>query len=389
MRRIYWLWCLIIYLTACGGFGDDAGATQNEEGGVTGSVSEAEFHVFQRLEGTIGAYPIHMNLLRSTEPGNPEPLRLSGSYYYDRIGRPIQISGFLQQDTLIISEPGRIEGEPHQFSLVLKEGGGYTGVWVNGNTGRSLRVDLRLPDQVDLRFLVREVIDSIRLQPQATESPQAQYSLVWLEVQSGGQPGTASLVNQIIHEDILELDPTVTTFEGVLALRDTFFYYYREDAAAIGPIDPDDGYSAMLNYDHSAQMELLYVSDSLVSLSLTEYDYSGGAHGNYGTRLFTIDLERGKLLTLGDVLQGNYESRLTNALGTAAREYFELGRDDALSIVLFEDAVHPTENFALTSSGILFDYPPYDIAAYAVGEIQLFVPFERLRNNLHPAYRSW
>ena len=361
---------------------------QEEQGDAAAVAVMAEYHDFQRLTGSVGTYPVHMHLLRSTEPGNPEPVRFSGSYYYDRVQQPIQLSGFLRNDTLLISEPGRLSGEPHQFRLVRSAKGRYTGTWTNGNTGRSLPVDLQSPEETTLQFIPREMIDSIRLQPGSAQSPKAQFSLVWLEVTSRQAPEAAALINRIIHEDILGLDPAVTTREGVLARRDTFFFYYREDAAAIGPLDPDEGYSAMLNYDHSAQMEVLYASPEMVSLSLTEYDYSGGAHGNYGTRLFTIDLVREKLLSLEDVLRGNYESRLVNALGTSAREYFELGRNEALSIVLFEDAVHPTENFALTPTGILFDYPPYDIAAYAVGEIQLFVPFERLRGYLQPAYQE-
>jgi hypothetical protein len=387
IRRIYLFWCVFFCLAGCSLSGDDT--TDLTRGETAAAPGEAEYHDFQQLEGRIGAYPIRMNLMWSAEPGPEEVRYFSGSYYYQRIRQPIQISGVLRQDTLVIREPGRLGREAHRFKLIPDGSAGYTGVWINGNTGRSLPVQLQPRTEAAFRFAIREVVDSIRLYPEADESPRAQFSLVWLEADSEQYPEQAAFVNQVIHRDILGLDSAVPTQRGVLARRDTFFYYYREDAAAIGPPELGEGYSAMLNYDHSAQLEVIYVSDSLVSLALMEYDYSGGAHGNYGTRLFTIDLRANRLLTLADVLRGNYEPKLVSALGTAAREYFELGRDDALSVVLFEDAVHPTENFALTPAGLLFDYPPYDIAAYAVGEVQLFVPFKRIQAFLQPAYRYW
>jgi hypothetical protein len=38
----------------------------------------------------------------------------------------------------------------------------------------------------------------------------------------------------------------------------------------------------------------------------------------------------------------------------------------------------PNDNFGITSKGIFFVFAPYEIAPYVVGEIELFVSFEKI-----------
>jgi hypothetical protein len=388
--RIGLLWYLFFGLVSC-----NSGVEEVKEsttiGGIAQSMAtEARYHSFQQLTGRVGQFPIQMNLLRATAPGSVDIARYSGTYAYDHVRQPIQLSGYEQNDTLIILEPTGLESIPHEFHLVANSPmGAYEGIWINGNTGKSLPVVLQLSVSPPFQFSVRELVDSVQLYPDKVTSPRAQFSLAWLELSSDRFPKKAAFVNRMIREKILGIKAEMDLTQGVVTLRDSFFYYYREDALAFGSDDPDDRFSTMLNYDQSAYMEVIFASDSLISLSVTDYEYSGGAHGNYGTHLYVLDLAQERMLELSDVLAGNYETRLVAALGTAAREYFALDRNDPLSIVLFEDVINVTENFALTPSGILFDYPPYEIAAYAVGEIPLFVPFERLSGYLHLPFGNW
>ena len=41
----------------------------------------------------------------------------------------------------------------------------------------------------------------------------------------------------------------------------------------------------------------------------------------------------------------------------------------------FPETIAPTENFEVTPEGIVFHYNPYDIACYAIGEVD--VPFTK------------
>jgi len=47
---------------------------------------------------------------------------------------------------------------------------------------------------------------------------------------------------------------------------------------------------------------LAYWSDQLAVLAQSTYEYTGGAHGNYGTSYTTVDLKTGKVLSLSNIL---------------------------------------------------------------------------------------
>ena len=65
----------------------------------------------------------------------------------------------------------------------------------------------------------------------------------------------------------------------------------------------------------------------------------------------------------------------------AARRYSGLDEGDVLEddgYYLVEE-IPFTTNVGITGQGIIFDYPPYEVAAYAAGEIRLFVPFSEIK----------
>ena len=79
-----------------------------------------------------------------------------------------------------------------------------------------------------------------------------------------------------------------------------------------------------------------------------------------------IDLfdEKG-LKALNQLLEKHYRSKY----GVSPTETLEEGG-------LFENSISANENFYITGKGIGFVYHPYEIASYAMGEIELFIPLK-------------
>jgi Protein of unknown function (DUF3298)/Deacetylase PdaC len=224
--------------------------------------------------------------------------------------------------------------------------------------------------------------DSIKLFPNMANSPQAQFSMsVMLPAKNTEESLFDFLRTQIIKAlkgDSVAGDYNKLQLSDVQkSERDSFFNSYKEmlkdekqDTGEIG---------LMLNYAQSSDVDIVSNVNNLLTLGFREYAYTGGAHGNYGTRLTTFDLKNKKVMRLDDVLKPNYQKVLNAALNRSARRFFKLKSNESLTGNLFDAEIQANDNFAVTQKGILFNYTPYEIAAYAAGEIQLFVPFDEIK----------
>ena len=60
---------------------------------------------------------------------------------------------------------------------------------------------------------------------------------------------------------------------------------------------------------------------------------------------------------------------------------------EAGGMMMMEDHIEMNDNFYLMPNGIGFYYNPYEVAAYAVGTTDLFIPFSEIQAFLQPEYR--
>ena len=75
-------------------------------------------------------------------------------------------------------------------------------------------------------------------------------------------------------------------------------------------------------------------------------------------------------LSLGDLFPEEQLPRLTERIKAKLREQYGAADDEELAQRgFFPETIAPTENFEVTPEGIVFHYNPYDIACYAIGEV--------------------
>ncbi len=96
------------------------------------------------------------------------------------------------------------------------------------------------------------------------------------------------------------------------------------------------------------------------------------------------------MLQLSDVLVPAGSKALPQLLAQSFRRQYGLKPADKLTDGgLSENTIKPTDNFFVTGKGIGFNYVPYEIGPYAMGEILLFIPFTDLKDLLQPAFLSF
>ena len=121
---------------------------------------------------------------------------------------------------------------------------------------------------------------------------------------------------------------------------------------------------------------------SLWSYAMDVYEYTGGAHGNRYLLIQNYDLQTGDAVSEQDLFIDDYYEPLKNLLLEAliAQTDEAETKKDLRRLGYSVDDVVPNENFYVTAEGITYVYNPYEIAPYAMGCIQISLPWDAARH---------
>ena len=157
--------------------------------------------------------------------------------------------------------------------------------------------------------------------------------------------------------------------------------YYYEDKARIEGKMPSWYWYYMNNSN-----KILFQSDSLLSYAVEYSDYEGGAHGSYRVTYTNIDLNGLVTLSEEDLFVPGYFNPLTEKIIAQLMKNYDATAPDSLLMRGFftlEDIV-PNNNFWLDGENIHYSYNQYEIAPYAMGVIDVSVPYSDLTDILLP-----
>jgi len=133
-------------------------------------------------------------------------------------------------------------------------------------------------------------------------------------------------------------------------------------------------------YEGAVNVETL--TDSLLSLSLKEDYFTGGAHGGHSTFFININPNTGEAFTLQNYLMPDQEESVRRIGERIFRREHELADTASLIENMFEfpnDRFELNKNYGFTKDGILFYYNSYEIAAYAMGPSEVLIPYDSLK----------
>ena len=120
--------------------------------------------------------------------------------------------------------------------------------------------------------------------------------------------------------------------------------------------------------------EIMCNSPSVISLALTSYLDTGGAHGLMKINFLNIKTSTGEKITANDFIND------IEAFKRVAEPYFQ---DAIKDKTIFESELNSfnlPENIGYSSEGIILLYNAYEIAPYSSGIIEFVVPFEAIES---------
>lgn len=176
--------------------------------------------------------------------------------------------------------------------------------------------------------------------------------------------------------DIAEkINADIAEYYDTFSYNETLSRAKEDYAASLG----EDGWD-FLGYSTDISAKVARMDDAVISFQITAYDFTGGAHGNYGSTARNYSTKTGELIAFDEIAE-DYA-----AFHATALDYMiNLAETPAYKDKLFgtpskedlDSALFRADGWIFTLSGISFLVEPYVLGPYASGEISFMLPYEK------------
>ncbi len=128
-------------------------------------------------------------------------------------------------------------------------------------------------------------------------------------------------------------------------------------------------------FDVSIHTNVITNTNNVLCVQLNFDTYSfGAAHPFAFSHFLNFNLGTGKTITLDELLQPGYRSRL-NEIGQ--KNFIHQNGEDGWNFSQ-ENGFQLSDDFAITEKGLLFSYNPYDIGPYVMGAPDVLIKYEEI-----------
>ncbi len=157
--------------------------------------------------------------------------------------------------------------------------------------------------------------------------------------------------------------------------------WYEEFVSMIDSI-PTIEYEYGLYFSFETGFDIKLLSNNYFSVVLNHYEFTGGAHGHFYSMGYTFDLSTGELLSLDKIIKPNSVNQL---IRICEQKILEMYAAKSLSDAgLFEDQLDLTldQDYYLLPDALVFQFDPYEIAPYSMGNIEVALPFYEIKEHI-------
>lgn len=145
------------------------------------------------------------------------------------------------------------------------------------------------------------------------------------------------------------------------------------------------------DWESGTSMKLISHKDDFLQIEYLFTSYQGGAHGNYAFSDRVFDLKNNKKVDLKDITtmpKARLEALLKKNIDKLPSGTTSAQGSVRNSDMLLVDVIPANDNFYFDDKNLYFHYSPYDIAAYAAGDIVIPVSWDELKGTLNPQFKE-
>lgn len=140
-----------------------------------------------------------------------------------------------------------------------------------------------------------------------------------------------------------------------------------------------------------SSMKLISNTHNYMHIQYIGSGYEGGAHDNYGFSERVFDLKNKKKLELKDITsmpQTKLEEILMKNINTINSGATDGDGEVKNSDMLLVEKIPVSDNFYFDQKNLYFHYSPYEIAAFAAGDITIPISWEELEETLNSEFKE-
>ncbi len=319
-----------------------------------------------------GKYPISMDIIVHGKI-------IKGSYFYDKVGKVISLEGTIDKNNHVeMDEYSNFHPYSGYFEGKIT-GNLFKGIWtdVTGQKKLAFLLTENYEHSVQMKFY--HYSDETKMFPNNNDIIYTQTGTFLLPVSFPQKADKTLLIKNI---QKLFFTKTCSDFQKCILdyiKKDQKDYLSMKDSDSKSVIlDAPDAYS----WENSDSVDILMNDNNILSFEQNYYQYTGGAHGLYGTVYDNYYISSGKKITLWDVFNKQHKPDLLSLI--KQKIISEGYKDEVFSM----EEVVITDNIAINKKGINFLYNIYDISPYSAGIIELFFTYKEIKDLLNQNFRK-
>ncbi len=338
---------------------------------------------YLHLVGTINnEYPIEMNLVKINDT-------IYGDYSFvapgkipfgkENTGKGITVYGKMSSgNTFSMKELATPSGSLIKGKFISSQSLSGTIESADGNKTLPFEVTEKYPEgSIAMNVYYRKAVMPL------VKKPRAPFAAIQLGMLLPGESANPLISDSLIHLMLVKYtgkQVRITQPEKLLdGMRQVYFENYLFTNEGIY----NETMASGLNWQSLKFLHILMNGSHILSFYIDHYAFTGGAHGLQTLQFTVVNLWTGKEVELKNIFKENSEAQLSSILSDKIHEMNHLPTTQSLKDAgFYTDTVKPAENFYITREGIGFYYNQYDIAPYASGSIDVFVPFRELKDLL-------
>lgn len=170
-------------------------------------------------------------------------------------------------------------------------------------------------------------------------------------------------------------------------IRNYFIEYLSQGKEAIDNYGEDmDAAATWMSYEEITNGEVMYNDHGIIGYKLSRYSYTGGAHGQTDVELGVYDVHSQTSVTLHNIFKEIDLPKVNELIVNKLMSDYNCSTVEELSENDFfsPEEIEATENFMLNDSAMVWLYDPYEIAPYSMGEIQVELKWDMLKDLILP-----